>query len=143
MFLFGQSIGCAFATYTLTNRWNFDKIDPQELFCGVILECPFTTLEDAFYHKVPYLAPLFSMLGFFENLNCPNIDRIGKITIPIIILHGTADGLIPFQHSKELYTRATNARYKELVAIVRANHDRMHKFGDQYFPPLIQFMNKF
>ena len=83
MFLLGQSIGCAFATYTLTNSWNYRDIDPQELFKGVILECPFTSLEEVFYHKVPCFANVLSFIGFFKKLNCPNINRIGQITLPI------------------------------------------------------------
>lgn len=83
----------------MTHEWNYRDIDPQELFKGLILECPFTRLEEVFYYKVPYFAAILSFIGFFETLNFPNIDRIGRITVPIQFIHGDHDGLVPYAHS--------------------------------------------
>ena len=117
VFLLGQSIGAAFATYTLTNSWNYDGIDPQELFKGVILECPFTTLENVVDHKAPLAAKILRFIGFFDNLNCPNIDRVGRITLPMLLIHGTHDSLVPIKHSRDLHAAACEAKYKRLIAI--------------------------
>ena len=43
-------------------------------------------------------------VGFtFQHDQFPNIDRIGSVCCPVIIIHGTHDEIVPFKHGQMLY----------------------------------------
>ena len=59
---------------------------------GVILESPFLT---AF--RVMTRVPLFPFDKF------SNVDKIGRVRCPLLILHGEADEIVPFWHGRRLF----------------------------------------
>lgn len=69
---------------------------------AVILESTFVSA----FRVVTYL-PVFPLDKF------NNLAKINKINVPILIIHGTADNLIPFWHGEKLYNsyRGTKQSY--------------------------------
>jgi hypothetical protein len=94
---------------------------------GVILESPFLT---AF--RVMTRVPLFPFDKF------RNVDKIGRVRCPLLILHGEADEIVPFWHGRELFDKAPGP--KTFVAIPDAHHnDLMWVAGARYGQALRDF----
>ena len=94
---------------------------------GLILESPFTT---AF--RVVTRIPLFPCDRF------RNIDKIGRIGCPLLILHGTSDQVIPFRHGKILFRAAHEP--KRFFPVEGANHfDLVQVAGGRYAEMLKDF----
>ena len=94
---------------------------------GVILESPFLT---AF--RVMTTVPLCPFDKF------RNVDKIGRMRCPLLILHGEADEIVPFWHGRELFDRASGP--KTFVAIPGAHHnDLMWVAGARYDQALRDF----
>ena len=94
---------------------------------GVILESPFLT---AF--RVMTRVPLFPFDKF------RNVDKIGRVRCPLLILHGEADEIVPFWHGRRLFDKAPGP--KTFVAIPGAHHnDLMWVAGARYGQALRDF----
>jgi abhydrolase domain-containing protein 17 len=66
---------------------------------GLILESSFTS---AFRVVIPF--PILPFDKF------PNLQKITKINIPILIIHGTDDQVIPLKHGKKLFEAANDPK---------------------------------
>lgn len=94
---------------------------------GVVLQAPFITAFRVVTH-IPILP--------FDRFR--NIARIKHIKEPILIIHGTADELIPVQHGRKLYELA-NAP-KSFLWVEEAGHfDIVDKAGQLYWDKLAIF----
>lgn len=67
----------------------------RKAFGGLILESSFTS---AFRVIVPF--PILPFDKF------PNIDKIGRVSCPVLVIHGKADDTIPFSHGEKLFAAA-------------------------------------
>jgi fermentation-respiration switch protein FrsA (DUF1100 family) len=68
----------------------------------------------------------------------PNIDRLGQVRCPVLIIHGTQDTIIPFWHGQALFQAANEP--KRLVPIPEAGHnDLVQVAGDRYAKILQEF----
>ncbi|WP_017303218.1 alpha/beta hydrolase [Spirulina subsalsa] len=83
--VFGRSVGGGSALYLAVHK-------PVG---GIILESTFT---QAFRVVVPF--PLLPFDKF------RNLDRIKRVSAPVLIIHGTADETIPIAHGKKLFEAA-------------------------------------
>jgi abhydrolase domain-containing protein 17 len=83
--LYGASIGSG-PTLDLAAR---------EPVAGVVLESAFTSAYRVMTH--------WAVLPFDR---FPNIDRIRDVDRPVLVIHGTADRIIPFRHGQALYDAA-------------------------------------
>ena len=90
--VWGYSLGGAAAT------WCASKHEVG----AVVLESTFTTMPDVGAHLYPWLP-----VRLVSRYQFANKDRVAKIRVPILIGHGNADRLIPFEMGEELY-RAAN-----------------------------------
>jgi len=101
-YLFGHSLGGAIAVQLASEGV------PAK---GLIVEGTFTSIPDVFesmrWGWLP-LAPLITQR--FDSL-----DKIDRVTMPILVVHGTRDGLIPAALGKALYERARAPKRLELV----------------------------
>ena len=129
--LYGRSLGSG-PTCFLAHR-----LSEQGTPCaGIILQSPLlSTFRVAFHFR-------FSLMG---DLFC-NIDRIGKIDSPCLIIHGTRDEVVPFWHGQELFLgcqRRFRARpfwvqgagHNNIESLLRqssAFHDEIRFFLDQW-----------
>ncbi|MFQ3612675.1 MAG: alpha/beta hydrolase [Cyanobacteriota bacterium] len=118
--VYGRSVGGGPSVY----------LAAQKPVGGVILESTFVT---AF--RVLTRIPLLPFDRF------DNLSRIPNIDCPLLILHGTDDGLIPFWHAQTLYKAARDP--KRLVPIEGANHNNLLEVaGDRYYSILHQFVEE-
>jgi pimeloyl-ACP methyl ester carboxylesterase len=89
--LIGYSFGCA-ASIGLADKRNID---------GLVLISPFASLSRLVSEKYP-----FSDWALKDNY--PSEKTIQKLTAPILIIHGTADTLVPVYHAEILYKKRSN-----------------------------------
>ncbi len=104
--LFGRSLGAAAAV---------------ELAAGgrggaLIIECAFTNLHEIGRH----LYPVLPMPGRLK-LKYPTAERLAEVRMPVLIIHGEADRLVPVSMARRLHQLAR--RPKDLYLIPGAGHD--------------------
>jgi len=111
-FLYGYSLGGAVAIALAAER---DGI------AGVVVESSFTSITDL------VRASRWGWVPFLDVVVTQEFDsrtRIGRVNEPLLLVHGTADGVIPHTMSDELLAAATAVQpgLKRLVKIDGANH---------------------
>jgi pimeloyl-ACP methyl ester carboxylesterase len=62
---------------------------------GLILECPFSSIMRVVTQSI-FARPLDMFV---------NINKISEVNFPVLILHGTNDDVVPFEHGKALWER--------------------------------------
>lgn len=82
---------------------------------ALLLISPFTAMSDLAAEQFSWLPGRWLVLDRFENL-----AKINKISAPILIMHGKADGLIPYSHALRL---AQANRTAELILVDDADHE--------------------
>ena len=128
LFVMGRSLGSGPAIHAA--HTNPDR------FKGLIIESGFSN------------APrLLSTLGLPAKLTeklfpdpVANERKLGEIDLPLLILHGERDTLLPMRNAEELYA-ASQAPDKRFERIPRAGHNDLMFFGmAQYFGAIEQFL---
>ena len=115
--LYGRSLGAGAAVDLAARRF----------VGGLILESPFLT---AF--RVMTRIPVFPVDKF------RNVDKIGRVRCPVLVMHGEADEIVPLWHGQRLFERAPGP--KTLVVIPGAHHnDFMWVAGARYATALHDF----
>jgi abhydrolase domain-containing protein 17 len=115
--IYGQSIGGGAATELAANQ----------PVAGLILESTFTS---AFRVIVP--VPILPFDKF------TNQDKLRKVRCPVLVMHGEADEIIPFQHGQKLYASASAP--KLFLWVPGAGHnDFMAVAGDRHRKALLSF----
>ena len=123
---FGRSLGSAVAVELALN----------EKCRALILETPFTSILEMGKKLYPFL-PLSLLL----KTKYDSLAKIGNIKVPILVMHGDKDDLVPFEHGKRLYDMANEP--KEFYTIPGAGHNDTHIVGgDEYFDVIRNFVNK-
>lgn len=88
----------------------------------VILESPFTSTADIAAAQYPFLPVRLLMKDQFRSDR-----RIMQVKAPVLILHGEADGIIPFAYGERLFTMIPGA--KRFVRFPRGSHNDLDDFG--------------
>jgi fermentation-respiration switch protein FrsA (DUF1100 family) len=115
--IFGKSVGAGPAVHLAARK-------PA---AALILQSPFLS---AF--RVLTRIPLLPFDRF------PNLRDIRQVRCPLLVIHGTADSVIPFWHGQKLFTAATGP--KTLVAIPGADHNDLGQIaGPRYLDALRSF----
>ena len=83
---------------------------------ALVLAKTFTSLPDVGQHLHPWLPVRWVMRNRFDNLS-----KIGSITSPVFIVHGTADTLVPIEQSRQLFAAANEP--KQFMAIEGGDHN--------------------
>jgi fermentation-respiration switch protein FrsA (DUF1100 family) len=96
--VFGESLGGAVGVELALRRE----------VASIALESSFTSLADIGADVYPWL-PIRLLAGN----RYPTIDRLPRLSVPVLVLHGRRDGIIPFEHGERL-ARAVDARLLEL-----------------------------
>ena len=77
-----------------------------------------------------------------EKLDQECLERIQKIFVPTLIIHGEQDWLVPLENAKDIYQHL-GTKEKELLIIPAATHNDIMFVGLQdYFNSLRQFIEK-
>jgi len=129
VFVMGRSLGSASALYLAATQ--------QEELAGLVLDSPFA-----------YVARLVKRLGGPALVSTEtagivdNLDRMRQCRLPTLILHGTADRIIPVSEAEELYD-VCPSQAKRLVTIPGAGHNDLLLRGYQtYLSELHDFLGK-
>ena len=93
---------------------------------------------------VDALMPTVAMFkSLIQRVFYPTIDRIGKITSPILFIRGVKDEIVPSHHSEVLYQNAKSAAFKELYSCDEGDHNRTWQIGgDDYVAALRNFFQR-
>jgi len=94
--IYGESLGTGVAV----------EIAQNKNFAGIILESPFTSMIDAAKDKYPFLPVKILLKDKYES-----DKKIKNIKIPILIMHGKVDKIVPFSMGKKLYELANKPKY--------------------------------
>jgi len=100
-FIFGHSLGGAIAIELATRH-------PEA--AGIIAESSFTTMVEMGEREYPYL-PAEQLL----NQRFDSLSKVGKLKIPLLLIHGTWDRLIPYQMSQRLFASAPQPKFLKLI----------------------------
>ena len=123
--VFGRSIGTA-AALNISNNKNIGSL---------ILVTPLTSGKA--HTKAIGLGIFSSLAGNSFN----NLAKIKNIKIPLLVIHGTNDRVIPFSMGKEIYNHAKTQ--KKFIKIEGAGHNNLHDtYRRSYWPPILDFIKQ-
>jgi fermentation-respiration switch protein FrsA (DUF1100 family) len=77
---------------------------------GLIAEATFTSMRDMAERAYPWL-PVDTLL----NQRFDSIDKVWKLKLPVLFIHGTWDKRTPHQMSQQLYERAASPKTIKLI----------------------------
>lgn len=67
-----------------------------------------------------------------------NIDKIGKVNCPVLVMHGRADEVVPFSQGEKVFAAAKEP--KRAYWVEHGDHNNLQMFaGDRYFVELREF----
>lgn len=110
--VFGESLGTAVAVALAAER-------PS---AGVILDAPFTSAAD-----VGAAAYRFAPVRWLMKDSWHSDERIGRITAPLLVLHGEQDQIVPIRFSEKLFALANEP--KRMVRFPQGGHVNLDGFG--------------
>ena len=128
---FGESLGCAVAVALAVDRAT--EVRPEVRPDRIILEAPFYSLQAMGQIVLPPLAFLVK-----DDLNSARL--MAKLTVPLLIIHGTQDQVVPFQQGRDLYDLAPSP--KQFHTIPGGGHVGLYEIdGQRYFQTIHDFVS--
>ena len=94
--LYGESLGSGVAV----------EIAQNKNYAGIILESPFTSMINMGKKYYPFFPIKLLLKDKFENNK-----KIKKVSIPVLILHGKDDKIVPFVMGKKMYELANQPKF--------------------------------
>ena len=121
--LFGRSLGAALAT----------DVAIQRPCRALILESAFTNSSDMAKMLAPFL------FDWRPDVPYDNLGRINRVKVPVLIVHGADDEIIPVAMGRRLFAAANSP--KDLYIIPGAHHNDTYDVGGKtYFERLRNFI---
>lgn len=121
--LYGESIGSGVAVELARARALADS--PVG---AVVLESPFTSLEDMAAFHYPWLPVRWLMRDHYDSLS-----KIAAIGAPLLIVHGEKDHIVPLSNARKLAEAATESPESsgphEIRVIAGAGHNDLYDFA--------------
>ena len=112
--LYGESLGTGVAV----------ALAAEHAVGKVVLEAPFTSAIDIGAAAYPLLPVRLLMHDRFRS-----DERIGKVSVPVLILHGGRDEVVPIAYGERLYALVTAP--KKLVRFAAGHHSDLDNYGAQ------------
>lgn len=100
---------------------------------ALILESPYTSFPDLANEKMSWLLPKL-LLRYRLN----TLERVGQIKVPVLIIHGSNDELIPSVHGQRVYDAVLSP--KKLLLINGGGHNNLSQFHE-HFEGIRDFMS--
>lgn len=132
-FIYGRSLGAIPAVYVAS----------QKPISGLILEAPPTSAAEIiprWKSFLPWYVRLFVSIrpdSVLESYEPQPIDNIRSVTAPLLIIHGTADKLVPIDVGRRLFEEA-GSKQKHWVAVEGSGHNDLRIYDR---PNLIRFIH--
>ena len=121
--LYGESLGTGVAV----------ELAQKNIFNSIILESPFTSMAKTAKIYYPYLPVNLLLKDKYDSIN-----KIHKITKPILIMHGMKDDLVPYIMSVELFNKANEPKY----SFFPKNDNHMMDFNDELLNKIRLFIKQ-
>lgn len=97
----GRSLGTTMAAYAATQR------RPG----GLVLEAGFPDVR-----TLMRATPPLGVLSLFSSYRFPTAEYAGRAGCPVLVMHGDADGVVPFSNGRELYDRLPEPKRFAVIA---------------------------
>ncbi|KKJ00419.1 alpha/beta hydrolase [Prochlorothrix hollandica] len=124
VFLYGYSLGAAVAIEVASQH-------PEA--GGVVVEGAFTSLEAAIDHLGSvWMFPLDWLL----TQRFDNLEKIAQLSVPLLVIHGTADGVVPVEMGQALFAAAPQP--KEMLLVEGGDHETTALLGAEQYQGIIQ-----
>ncbi|MFC1683883.1 alpha/beta hydrolase [Pseudomonadota bacterium] len=123
--LFGRSLGGAVAT------WLAGRVEPA----GLIVESSFSSVPDMAAELYPWLP-----VRWLARISYDSKGRIGEVNTPVLIVHSTADEIIPFHHGQALFEAATEP--KTMLEISGGHNDGFLVSREKYQLGIYRFLDQ-
>ena len=120
--IYGESLGTGIAT----------EITQNKNFAGLILETPFTSMIEAAKNFYPYIP-----VGLILKDKYENNEKIKNINIPVLVMHGEADQIVPFWMGKKIFNLASEPKYSYFTKY----DDHMMEYDDKLVLALKSFVD--
>ena len=117
----GESLGSGIATHVAAER----------RARALVLEAPYTAALDIAAATYPWVPVAYLMRDPFLTR-----DHIKRVEEPVLILHGTADAVVPVEHGRRLFEAA--GAPKQLAIIDGAGHSDLWERG--LWPAVLDFL---
>jgi uncharacterized protein len=103
MVFFGQSLGSAVAL----------QMALEAPPAGLVLEGSFTSMKE----MVQLVSPLaYYTIGWWGiDLPFDNLAKIGRLGVPLLLIHGDQDGVVPVQMTRRLFAEAGAAKMLHII----------------------------
>ena len=118
--IYGESLGTGIATELAQNN----------NYAGLILETPFTSMIEAAKNFYPYIP-----VGLLLKDKYKNDKKILNINIPLLVMHGEADQIVPFWMGKKIYEMANQPKYSYFTKF----DDHMMEYDEKLISALKTF----
>jgi len=89
---------------------------------AIILETPYTSMSDVARHHYFWLPVQWLVRDRFESKK-----KIGRVSLPLLVLHGVDDGTVPFKFGKALFELAQEP--KTLSVFEGGGHNNLYEYG--------------
>ncbi len=103
--LYGESLGTGVAV----------KMAVEREVAAVVLESPYTSIAELSQTHYWYLPARWLVLDKWDSLS-----RVGRLSAPLLVLHGTRDATVPLRFGQALFEAAAGP--KDMVVIEGAGH---------------------
>jgi fermentation-respiration switch protein FrsA (DUF1100 family) len=117
LILFGESLGGAVAV-----RLAAERCDAGTPPGGLVLRATFSSLVDVAAYHYPWLPVRLVLVDRY-----PAVDRIGRVSCPILQIHGLRDQIVPIRLGRELHRAApatsSGGVPKQMVELPAADHN--------------------
>ncbi len=134
-FVYGHSLGGALAI-ELAAR---DLADDPAAIGGIIIESTFTSIPDVVRGMKWGWVP---GIGLAVTQPFDSMTKIRQVRTPLLVLHGTADSIVPHEMADELYA-AAGSKQKRLVKIEGGTHSGSSRSGGAaYGTAILDFVRR-
>jgi len=94
--LYGESLGTGVAI----------EVGQNKNFSGIILEAPYTSMVELAKKYYPFLPVRLLLKDKFES-----IKKIKNLKSPVLVMHGGADQIVPFNMGKKIFDEIKTKKY--------------------------------
>jgi fermentation-respiration switch protein FrsA (DUF1100 family) len=119
--LYGESLGTGVAT----------EIAQSNNYAGLVLETPFTSMIQAAKNFYPYIPVSLLLKDKYDNQK-----KIKNINIPVLVMHGEVDQIVPFWMGKKIYEMANQPKYSYFTK----SDDHMMEYDEKLLFKLEKFI---
>lgn len=122
LIVYGRSLGSAVASHLAA------KPEVRAL----ILETPYTSMKAMAKVVFPYVP------SFLVRYNLDNEINLRQVNVPVLILHGTNDNVVPYSQGKELHSQKATS---DFISIDGGSHNNLSDYP-RYWDAVINFVRQ-